>query len=320
MAIINACRLDTHIIADSGRVGWLYLTMAPVLLLILSLAGCASGPRATTSSSLTVVAAEDQYGAMAQAIGGRYVSVTSLLTNPNTDPHEFEASASTAETVARAQLIIKNGIGYDSWMNKLLSASPRSGRLVISVGEYLGKRPGDNPHVWYDPAGWSREAAVITDDLIKLAPQDRTYFERRQTSWLKSLQSIHREIASVRTLTRGTRVIATEPVYGYMIAALGATSLDPSFQKATMDGTDPAPRSVAQFKTDLSHHLVRMLFYNSQVIDPTTTQMRSIARQSRVPIVGVTETQPSKLTFVRWQLSQLQAIQREWRQAGASSR
>lgn len=250
---------------------------------------------------------------MVQAIGGKYVSVTSLLNNPNTDPHEFEASAATAETVARARFVIKNGIGYDSWLEKLLDASPRAGRIVFSVGEYLGKHAGDNPHVWYDPAGWSGEADVITRDLTRLAPADGRYFERRKSAWLRSLQPVYRLIARLRVRTRGTKVLATEPVYGYMIAALGATSLDSSFQKAIMDGTDPSPQAVGEFQTALQRRMVRMLFHNSQVVDPTTARMVDIARQSGVPVVGVTETQPPKLTFVAWQIGQLQTVQRGWK-------
>lgn len=276
------------------------------------LAGCGSGTP-TAGGKIGVVAAEDQYGAMAKAIGGNQVQVTSLLTSPNTDPHEFEASATTAITISRAQLVIKNGLGYDAWMDKLLSASPRAGRLVLSVGEYLGYHTGDNPHVWYKPSGWSKEANAIAADLTTIDPGQKAYFTRRRVSWLHSLQPVYQEIAAVRKLTKGEKVIATEPVYGYMLAALGAISLDYAFQKAVMDGTDPSPQSVAQFEADLHDHTAHMLFYNSQVTDPTTTTMRQIAAQNHVPVVGVTETQPPALSFGGWQVSQLQQIRGKWK-------
>ncbi len=262
---------------------------------------------------IVVVAAENEYGSMANAIGGSHVQVTSLLTNPNTDPHEFEASAATARTLSTARLVIKNGIGYDSWIDKLLSASPRSNRIVFSVGEYLHHKAGDNPHIWYAASGWAKEAHVIATDLGAIDPQYRAYFQSRKATWLKSLQPVYREINTVRRITRGNSVIATEPVYGYMLSALGLQSLDYDFQKAIMDGTDPSPRSVADFESALQHHTARMLFYNSQVVDPTTTNMRAIAARNGVPIVGVTETQPPALSFVQWQLSQLQQIQRHWK-------
>jgi zinc/manganese transport system substrate-binding protein len=286
-----------------------------VLLAVVAteLAGCGSASSGSGSSKIAVVAAENQYGSMAQAIGGNRVTVTSLLNNPNTDPHEFEASASTARTVASAQLVIKNGLGYDSWMDKLLGASPRSGRIVFTVGEYLGYRTGDNPHVWYNPTGWSKEASVIAADLGKLDPKNRAYFQRQARAWLASLQPVSREIATIRPRTNGKNVIATEPVYGYMIAALGATSLDSAFQTAVMNGTDPSPRSVAAFQAALRDRTAHMLFYNSQVVDPTTTTMRNRAKQSGVPVVGVTETQPPNVSFERWQLSQLQQVKQNWK-------
>jgi zinc/manganese transport system substrate-binding protein len=265
------------------------------------------------AQQIVVVAAENEYGSMVSAIGGDRVNVTSLLTNPNTDPHEFEASASTAKLLANARFVVKNGIGYDAWIDKLLSASPRSQRLVFSVGEYLGHKVGDNPHVWYDATSWAKEATIIATDLTRIDPGHRVYFQRRKTAWLQSLRPVYREIAAVRRLARGKAVIATEPVYGYMIAALGAQSLDYDFQKAIMDGTDPSPRAVADFETALQHHTAHMLFYNRQVIGPTTNAMRTIAAKNHVPVVGVTETQPPGLSFVRWQLSQLRSVQQRWK-------
>ncbi|HEX6508328.1 MAG TPA: zinc ABC transporter substrate-binding protein [Chloroflexota bacterium] len=294
--------------------------LLPVLAAAVTAAGVvllqsarATASPAGQSGKIVVVAAENEYGAMAQAIGGNRVSVTSLLTNPNTDPHEFEASAATARTLSTARLVIKNGLGYDSWIDKLLSASPRSGRIVFDVGASLGHKSGDNPHVWYSPTGWSKEANTIATDLGTLDPSHRTYFQQRKNAWLASLQPVYREITSVRGITAGKTVIATEPVYGYMIAALGATSLDYDFQKAIMDGTDPSPRSVAAFESALQHHTARMLFYNSQVVGPSTSNMRTIAQRDHIPIVGVTETQPPKLSFVQWQLTQLKSIKARWK-------
>ncbi|HLJ67047.1 MAG TPA: zinc ABC transporter substrate-binding protein [Chloroflexota bacterium] len=293
---------------------WCVLALATLLAIPrLGMAAYGAPAHARSSAPIVVVAAENQYGSLVQAIGGNRVVVTSLLNNPNTDPHEFEASPATARTLSTARFVIKNGIGYDSWIDKLLAASPRSGRVVLSVGEYLGHRTGDNPHVWYAPSGWPREASAIAADLGKLDPAHKAFFRQRASAWLRSMQPVYRAITATRKLTRGRTVIATEPVYGYMIAALGATSLDSAFQKAVMDGTDPSPQSVAQFETALSRHTARMLFYNSQVVDPTTGRMRSLAGQDHVPVVGVTETQPSKLSFAQWQLSQLQSIRQRWK-------
>ncbi len=277
---------------------------------IVGLTGC--GPTAA-NGKIAVVAAESQYGGMAKDLGGNEVAVTSLLKNPNTDPHEFEASASSAEAVAAAGLIIENGIGYDSWLDKLVGASPDSGRIVFNVGKYLGRLPGDNPHIWYASWGWPREARAITRDLIHLRPSQATYFRHREAVWLTSLRPVYRAIRATRRIMRGSKVIATEPVFGYMLKALGAKSMDSAFQKATMEGIDPPPSSVAAFESTLKARSVRMLFYNSQVVDPTTVRMRQLAEASAIPIVGVTETQPANVSFVQWQLGQLRQIRRKWK-------
>ena len=311
-------RILPNLILQRARHRSTLITAALAVVLVTTVGLLPAGGRRAFASPVSakrivVVAAENEYGSMVSAIGGNQVQVTSLLTNPNTDPHEFEASASTARSLGIARLVIKNGIGYDAWIDKLLSASPRSQRLVFSVGEYLGHKAGDNPHVWYDSTGWVKEANVITADLIKIDPQHRAYFQQRSAAWLRSLRPVYQEIATVRRVTKGKAVIATEPVYGYMIAALGASSLDYDFQKAIMDGTDPSPRAVADFEAALQHHAVHMLFYNRQVVGPTTSSMRSIAVKSHVPIVGVTETQPPGISFVRWQLSQLQSVRQHWK-------
>lgn len=287
----------------------------PALILALTVAGCGrtgSPTGAPSTNRVVVVAAESQYGSIARAIGGDRVQVFSLLTNPNTDPHLFEASPSTARVVSTASLVIENGLGYDSWLDKLMSAAPSSRRVVVTVGTLLGKRTGDNPHVWYLPSGWPKEAQALTSALIKLDGSHAAYYRGRESAWLASLRPIYRTIASVRRVVAGQNVIATEPVYGYMLASLRVHSLDYPFQKAIMDGTDPSPQSVAEFEADLTGHRVRLLFYNSQVSSPSTVAMRTLATQTGVPRVGVTETEPPSVGFVQWQQSQLLAIRSKW--------
>lgn len=284
---------------------------AALLLVAIPLSSCARTSDAPPGE-IPVVAAEDQYGSIVSAIGGRRVYVTSLLSSPNTDPHEFEASASTARAVSSARLVIENGLGYDAWMDHLLSASPRSGRKVITVGTLLGRRTGDNPHVWYMPSGWPTVARTVAGALAALDPAHRNEYRRRMRAWVRSLQPLKAAISRIRQRTvRGT-VIATEPVYGYMLDALYLTSLDPTFGKAIMNGTDPSPQSVAAFQDTLKDGRAHLLVYNSQVSDPTTERMRSVADQFHVPQIGVTETKPPRMSFVRWQLQQLRAIDRAW--------
>jgi zinc/manganese transport system substrate-binding protein len=287
----------------------------PMLLaafLIVLVAGCGARNQASLQGAETpkiiVVAAENEYGDIVSQIGGARVHVMSLLINPNTDPHEFEASAADARTVASAQYVIKNGLSYDTWMDKLLSAAPRKGRLVLSVGEFLGFHTGDNPHVWYDPSGWTSVANRIAHDLSTLSPKNKTYFMQREGYFLRSLQPIYHLITTLRHRVKGAPVTATEPVYNYMTAALGMKMQNLDFQRAVMNGTEPAPQAVARIEGALKRHQVRMLFYNSQVIEPITLHMRQLAQQYHVPLVGVTETEPPRKRFQQWQLGELREV------------
>ena len=190
------------------------LSAALLLPAVLALSSCGSATPAVPAGLISVVAAEDQYGSIAAAIGGKYVYVTSLLSNPNTDPHEFEASAVTARTVSSARLVIENGLGYDAWLDKLLGASPNSGRRVINAGSILGRTAGDNPHVWYMPSAWPVIARAIAGSLSALDSRHRAYYGAREAAWVRSLQPVEREIQRLRRRTTGKTVIASEVAVG----------------------------------------------------------------------------------------------------------
>jgi zinc/manganese transport system substrate-binding protein len=287
---------------------FLFVSVATIIGGLLSACGSTSASSASGTGPLHVVAAETFYGSVLQQIGGSRVSVVSLLDNPNTDPHQFEASAQTGQELGDASLVIKNGIGYDAWIDKLLGASPRSGRLVISVGEMLGHHSGDNPHVWYDPNGWTATAMAIAADLGKLDPKHRAYFKGQETKYLRALVPLREEIAHIRGKAQGLAVTATEPVFDDMAAALGLKMGNLDFQKSVMDGTDPAPQAVHDIESDLKLRKVRLLLYNDQTSEPITRDVRQLAQQNHVPVVGVAELAPRALTFQAWQMRQLKEV------------
>jgi zinc/manganese transport system substrate-binding protein len=259
---------------------------------------------------VNVVAAENEYGDIAAQLGGVHAQVTSLMKSPNTDPHEFEASPSTARDIATADVVVENGLGYDAWVDSILGATPRSGRAVVTVGALLQRHTGDNPHVWYDPAGWPVLARVIARRLSAADPRDASYFARRKKRFLASLRPIEREVVAVRRRADGRDALATEPVYGYMTSALGFTMLGAGFQKAIMDGNDPPPADIISFQRGLTRRSVRLLLYNRQASEAITEQMQSLATTHHIPVVGVTESEPGNTTFQRWQMSELQAVAR----------
>jgi len=277
-----------------------------VLATIAILAGIATP--ALAAGPISVVAAENFYGDVAQQIGGVDVRVTSVLSNPDQDPHLFEASPSVARAISAARVVIYNGVDYDPWMTKLLGATRSTDRAVIVVAELAGKRTGDNPHIWYDPSTMLTFAKALADRLSTIDPDRSTAYRERLARFGQSMTPIQAKIAVLRKSLAGTPTTATEPVFGYMFDALGMQVRNRSFQLAVMNSTEPSASDVAAFENDLKTHTVKLLVYNSQASDPIAERMMSLAKAAHVPVVGVTETEPPGLTYQQWIASELDAI------------
>ena len=259
---------------------------------------------------VAVVAAENFYGDIAQQVGGPGAKVTSVLSNPDQDPHLFEASPSVAREISAARIAIYNGIDYDPWMEKLLGAARSPDRKTVVVAGLLGKKPGDNPHIWYDPATMLALAQAVADSLASADPAHGNDYRQRLAAFQASVQPIQAKIATLRTRLAGTPVTATEPVFGYMFAALGMEVRNQSFQLSVMNGTEPSASDIAAFEDDLKTHEVKLLAYNSQASNPVAARMEKLARAAHVPVVGVTETEPAGKGYQAWMLDELDAIDR----------
>jgi zinc/manganese transport system substrate-binding protein len=294
-----------------SRTTWLALGLAPVLL--LAFAGCSSSDSSSTGSSsgkINAVAGENFYGDLVSRVGGDLVSVTSILSDPNVDPHTYESSTQNAQAVADATLVVENGLGYDSFVDQLIAASPRSDRKVIDVQTLLGLPDGVNPHVWYDPSTMPKVARAVADALEGLQPASKSTVEANLNTYLDSFGPLTAKIAELKARFPGTPVAYTEPVPGYLLAALGFPVLTPEgFAKAIEGGTDPAPSDVAAQQDLLTGHKVKLLLYNSQATSPVTESIKTLAVRSGVPVVGVSETMPPGDSFVGWQLAQLNSIE-----------
>jgi zinc/manganese transport system substrate-binding protein len=269
------------------------------------------------ADTIPIVAAENFYGDVAAAIGGSHVSVTSILNNPDEDPHLFEASPSVARNLAAAKVVIYNGADYDPWVAKLLSANSAPGRVAIVAADLVGKKPGDNPHLWYDPPTMPAVASALTAQLDTLDPADKADFDANLATLDASLQQIADKAAAIKAKYAGSEVTATEPVFGYMASALGLKMRNERFQLAVMNDTEPSARDTAAMETDLKGRKVKVFFYNSQVTDPLTDRLLKLANAANVPVVGVSETQPAGKTFAEWMLTQLDATEKAL--AGPSS-
>jgi zinc/manganese transport system substrate-binding protein len=279
-------------------------------LFFIGLAGLAFGVSTVQADPIKIVAAESVYGDLARQIGGSHVEVASILTHPNQDPHEFEASTATARQVAAAKLVIYNGADYDAWMPKLLSASRAPSRQVIEVARLVHKRAGENPHVWYDPAAISALAKALADALSTLDPTHRAEYAGRHAAFERSMQPLAERIAKLRAEFAGSAVTATEPVFGYMADALGLEMRNGRFQLAVMNGTEPSARDIAAFENDLRSRSVKVLLYNIQTRNALAERMRTVAAQAGVPVVGVSETPAPGSAYPQWMAAQLDALAR----------
>lgn len=253
------------------------------------------------SQPVTIVAAENFYGGVAAQVAGSTARVTSIMSSPNQDPHEFQTDAHTAKAVANANIVIYSGIGYDNWMERLISSQAKPGRVVIKVSDLIGAKAGDNPHIWYDPRTMPALVAKLASVLNK--PDAVVEFSNLMKPLLE-------EIAKLQPKARGVKVTATEPVFGYMANALGFEMLNDGFQLAVMNDTDPSFEQTVDFEKSLVSKTARILFCNSQVSNPATQRMQALAKGNGIPVVGVTETQPDDAkTYVQWMLSQLTAVE-----------
>jgi zinc/manganese transport system substrate-binding protein len=261
------------------------------------------------AADLHLVAAENFYGGVAQQIAGPDADVKSILTNPNQDPHEFTTSAATARLVADADIVIYNGISYDPWMDKLLGTPGKPGRVVIKVSDLIGAKEGDNPHIWYDPRTMPALGAKLVEVLSKRDANEAPNYTKRLDDFNASMNGLKSTIAKVKALSAGLQVTATEPVFGYMADALGFKMLNYDFQVNIMNDAEPTAQQTVAFEKSLTSKTAKILFYNSQVTDPTTDRLQKIAKASGIPVVGVTETQPPDQTsYVAWMSSELDGV------------
>ena len=263
---------------------------------------------APARAQVSIVAAENFYGDVARQIGGAHVNVVSILSNPDQDPHLFEASASVARNLSAAALVVINGLDYDPWAGKLLAAARNAKRRVIVVGDLAGKRPGDNPHIWYDPAVMLALANALASALGESDPAHAADYAANLSAFQRSMAPVTARIAALRTRLAGLPATATEPVFGAMFDALGMTVRNQAFQLAVMNNTEPSASDVVAFENDLRARRVRLLVYNSQATDAVAARMVRLARTSQVPVVAVTETEPAGKPYQAWMLGQLDAV------------
>ena len=299
--------------------GWRTRSLAvlvPIGVALLSSA-CSSSPASSSAASggdtIVAVGAENEYANVIAQVGGNYVQVSAIMSNPNTDPHTFEASASVARVVSAAQLVVQNGVGYDTFMNTIENAAPSSSRKVIVVQNLLGL-PTDtpNPHLWYKPVTMPDVANAVANDLAALQPAHAAYFKANAATFISSLTAWDNAISAFKAQYANTPVATTEPVADYMLQAVGADNMTPwALQADIMNGTDPSAQDVAVQRSLFTDHKVKVFLYNQQVTDSLTESFIQLAQANGIPVVGVYETMPVPgYNYQSWMLAEVQDLQK----------
>lgn len=288
------------------------------LIVLIAMVQAACGTTASNGNSATgggkviqVVAAENFWGSIASQVGDNHVKVTSIITDPKTDPHSYAPIAQDAITVATAQYVIINGAGYDPWADKLLQANPVSGRVTLNIGDFNGKHEGDNPHMWYNPDYVTAIANKIRDDLKRLDPGDASALDQSDQAFLTTgLQPYHSLISDIKAKYSDVPVGATESIFSYLAPPLGLNLITPySFLKAVSEGEDISAADEATVEQQIDQKQIKVLIYNSQNTPNNIQALITRAKAANIPIATLTETlTPATDSFEQWQVNQLQGI------------
>jgi zinc/manganese transport system substrate-binding protein len=291
------------------------VVVAALLAALVALgAGCGGQPKRSTvapSGVLQVVAAENFWGSIASQLGGNRVHVTSVITSPATDPHDYEPTAADARTVAGARMVIVNGIGYDPWAEKLIAANPVSGRIVLNVGDLVGIKPGGNPHRWYSPTDVQLMIDAIVQDYNKLDPKNSGSFSQQKTRFeTKGLAQYKQLIATIKRKYHDVPVGASESIFAPLAQALGLKLLTPpTFLKAISEGTEPTAADKTTIDRQIAQKQIKVWVFNSQNSTPDVKRITDAARKQGIPVTTITETLvPASASFQDWQSRQLQAL------------
>ena len=276
-----------------------------------SAAGGGSTAAAASATKITAIGAENEYADVIAQVGGKYVQASSIMSNPNTDPHTFEASPAVAREITAAKLIVQNGVGYDNWATTIENADPSGSRKVINVQQLLGLPDSTpNPHLWYKPTTMPAVASAIATDLGQIDPAHASYYKANAASFTASLAAWTNAIAAFKAAHPGIPVATTEPVADYMLQAAGANNLTPfTFQADVMNGTDPSPQDTALEDSLFTQHKVKVFLYNQQVTDSLTESFIKLANENGIPVVGVYETMPTPgFDYQSWMLAEVSAL------------
>ncbi|MQS75980.1 metal ABC transporter solute-binding protein [Companilactobacillus halodurans] len=278
-------------------------------LFLAFLSGCSNKKVSSSSQKLNIITTTDFYGEAAKKVVGNKGTVTSLINNPAIDPHDYEPTTDTAKKVSKADITVANGLGYDSWMNKLNKKSDDS---FIKIGEdVMHKKTGDNPHIWYNPQTMPKYTRLLAKKLAKKDPKNKQYYEKNAQKYINSLKPVQNELTKLKQLSEklpNKNVYVSEPVFDYSISALGFKVTNKSFEKAVENGTDPTPSEIKKMHQGIKDKKIAFFVLNSQTDSKLVNNLVKMAKKNNIPVLKVTETLPKDKTYQEWMLSQYQQL------------
>lgn len=275
-----------------------------------------SGRTVSEFAPIKIVAAENFYGELSSEIGGNNVEVHSIMNNPNADPHLFTVSPKVNQLLQEAQIIIYNGANYDPWIEQILSSLNNKSAIIINVAGLVGVNNGENPHIWYKPQTFMILAKQLASTIIKLNPKSKLEVNKNLADLVKQNSLVLNSIQDIKLHYNGIMVTATEPVFGYMASAMGLNMQGMDLQWKIMNDTEPSPQLLADFEDLITKHRVKVIFYNSQVVDAVIRNILALARQNHIPIVGISETMPPHLKVNQWLLNNISATKSALQNSG----
>ncbi|MFD1393726.1 metal ABC transporter solute-binding protein, Zn/Mn family [Lacticaseibacillus jixianensis] len=280
-----------------------------VTIMGAGLAACSSDQGHAGATKLTVVASVNFYGEVAKAVVGDHGTVTSVIDNPDVDPHDYDPTTAVAKNVAKARVIVMNGAGYDGWMAKLVAANNTDAK-VVSAAKVVGVADGENEHIWYKPKMMTKMANALAKQYGKLDPKHKADYQRNAKAYIKKLAPLTALIDQARRGAKGERVAVSEPVFDNALKYMGYRTVDNHFSRANEDGTDPSPKDIRDLQADIKGKKIAFFVQNTQVQSQTVANMVTLAKKSGVPVLKVTETMPSGKTYISWMTAQYKALEK----------
>lgn len=285
------------------------IALSAIVVIVIGVALFRGNSSSSSNQKITIVASTDFYAEIAKTVVGEHGTATAIIKDANVSPEDYEPTTTVAKKVSGADIVLANGLGYDAWLNKLAKTSKNT--KLIRVGEdVLNKKTGVNPHLWNDPETMSKTANYLATELGKKDPKNRDYYKKNAKKYVASLKPVNNLITKISKKADGQTVAQTEPVFEYMLDALGYKIMDTDFSEAIEEGNDPSPATLAALKSAITNHKIAFFVNNTQTSSSTVSNLIDLAKKNDIPVVNVTETIPNGENYVSWKLKELKAIEK----------